>query len=351
MELTVDEIARRLQGTLEGPPDLIVRGVAGIREAQQGEITFAANPRYASDAANTRATAILVQRKWSKPTSAPAVIRVDNPDDAFAEVARWFAPPAPPVYPGIHPTAIVAKSACIGEQASIGPYCVIEEGAEIGPRTTLRAHCYVGHDARIGSDGLLYPFVTVRERCVIGNRVILHSGVVIGSDGFGYTVDAQGVRHKIPQLGIVVVGDDVEIGANTTVDRARFGRTRIGNGVKIDNLVQIAHNVSIGDNSVIVAQVGIAGSTEIGRQVILGGQVGIAGHLSIGDRVMIGAQSGVAKDIPAGQVWRGSPARPLREMMEADAIVHRLPKMKTQLQDILNRITLLENKLRDKCSE
>lgn len=345
MELEVGEIARRLNGTLEGAAGTLIHGVAGIREAREGEITFVANPRYAPDAAETKATAILVRKDWAKPVSAPVVIRVDNPDDAFAEVARWFAPPAPPTFPGIHPTALVDPSARLGENVSVGPYCVIEAGAEIGPRTVLRAHCYVGHEVRIGCDGLLYPFVSIRERCVIGDRVILHNGVVIGSDGFGYTVDAQGVRHKIPQLGIVVIGNDVEIGANTTVDRARFGRTTIGHGVKIDNLVQIAHNVNIGDHSVIVAQVGIAGSVEIGRGVILAGQAGIAGHLSIGDRAVVGAQSGVAKDIPAGQVWRGSPARPMKEVMESDALVHRLPKLREQLQALSERIMLLEKKL------
>lgn len=345
MELKTAEIAERLKGVLEGPRDLIIRGVAGIREAQAGEITFVANPRYASDAAETKASAILVRQDWAKPTSAPALIRVPNPDDAFAEVARWFAPPPPPVYRGVHPTAVVDPTARLGVDVSIGPYCVIEAGAHIGDRTVLRAHCYVGHDVRIGCDGLLYPFVSIRERCVIGDRVILHNGVVIGSDGFGYTVDAQGVRHKIPQLGIVVIGDDVEIGANTTIDRARFGRTRIGNGVKIDNLVQIAHNVVVGDHSVIVAQVGVAGSTEIGKGVVLAGQVGVAGHLSIGDRVMVGAQSGIAKDIPPGEVWRGSPARPIREMMEIEAIVYRLPKLREQLQKLADRISLIEKQL------
>jgi UDP-3-O-[3-hydroxymyristoyl] glucosamine N-acyltransferase len=347
VELKTGEIAERLKGALEGPADLVIRGVAGIREAQAGEITFVANPRYAPDAAGTKASAILVRRDWAKPASAAAIIKVDNPDDAFAEVARWFAPAPPPAYPGVHPSAVVDPGARLGDGVSVGPFCVIEAGAQIGDRTVLRAHCYVGHDARVGCDGLLYPFVSIRERCVVGDRVVLHNGVVIGSDGFGYTVDAQGVRHKIPQLGIVVVGNDVEIGANTTVDRARFGRTRIGHGVKIDNLVQIAHNVSIGDHSVIVAQAGIAGSTEIGQGVILAGQVGVAGHLSLGDRVMVGAQSGVAKDIPSGQVWRGSPARPIREMMEIDAMVYRLPKVREQLQKLSERIALIEKRLQE----
>ena len=342
MEITLAELARKLGGKLEGDGAQVIRGVAGVREAQPGDLTFVANPRYAPDVARTRASAVLVDARWNKPCPA-ALIRVENPDRAFAEVVMAFAPKPPPVAAGVHPTAVVAADARLGEGVSVGPLCVIESGAVIGDRTVLRASVYVGHQSRIGCDGLLYPHVSIRENCTIGDRVILHNGVVIGSDGFGYTVDPEGRRQKIPQVGIVEIGNDVEIGANSTVDRARFGRTRIGNGVKIDNLAQVAHNVVVGENAVIVAQVGIAGSTEIGKGAVLAGQCGIAGHLVIGDGAVIGGQSGVGKDVPPGEAWRGSPARPLKEMMRADAAMLRLPQMKRTVADLEERVRKLED--------
>lgn len=255
MELAVSEIAQRLGAEWVGDGSAVIRGVAGVRDAGPGEIAFVSQQRYAADAAVTRASALIVARDWAAPAPCP-LIKVDKPERAFAEVARWFAGPEPAYPPGIHPSAVVSPDARLGEGVHIGPLAVIESGAEIGPRTIVGAQCFIGQGVRIGADCRLYPHVSIREYCVIGNRVWLHNGTVIGSDGFGYDVNPDGTRTKQPQIGIVVIGDDVEIGANVTVDRARFGKTRIGNGVKIDNLVQIAHNVVIGDHAVIVAQVG-----------------------------------------------------------------------------------------------
>ncbi len=344
-ELTLAELARHLGGELEGDGTVVVHGVAGIRDAQPGEITFVANPRYAPLVATTRASAVIVARAWDRPAGT-ALIRVDDPDRAFTEAAALFAPPPPPDPEGIHPTAVIAPTARLGRDVRVGPYVVIEDGAEVGDRTVLMAHVYVGHEVRIGPDCRIYPHVSIRERCQIGARVILHNGTVIGSDGFGYTVDAQGVRHKIPQLGIVVIGDDAELGANVTVDRARFGKTVIGRGVKIDNLVQIGHNVVIGDHSVIVAQVGIAGSTTIGSKVILAGQVGISGHIEIGDGAIIGAQSGVTKDVPPGAIMLGAPAVPMDRFKRINAYMMRLPEFRKQLDELQRRVAALETSRR-----
>lgn len=346
MALTAAELARKLGAKLEGDGSVEIRGVAGIREAQPGELAFVANPRYAADAAATRAGAVIVPASWDRPCGAPAVLRADDPDKAFAQAALMFAPPPVALAPGIHPTAVMAHDAKLGENVSVGPHAVVEPGATIGDRTVISAGCYVGHGVRIGSDCRLYPHVSIREHCVIGSRCILHNGVVVGSDGFGYTVDDKGARHKIPQIGTVVMGDDVEIGANTTIDRARFGRTRIGNGVKIDNLVQVAHNVVIGDHAVIVAQVGIAGSSQIGARAQLGGQVGIAGHIVVGEGASVGAQSGVPQDVPPNAFVLGSPAIPASDEKRRIFNVLLLPKLKQKVAELGKRLDALEQKLK-----
>jgi UDP-3-O-[3-hydroxymyristoyl] glucosamine N-acyltransferase len=343
MKMTVQEIADKLGGAaVEGNPAAVITGLSGIREAREGDLAYVANPKYAGAAAATAATAVIVAADWAKPCSA-TLIRVANPEKAFAQAAAWFAPPPIRHAPGIHPTAVVAPDAALGADVCVGPFCVIEPGASIGSRTVLQAGCYIGHRATVGDDCLFYPHVSVREYCRIGTRVILHNGVVIGSDGFGYA--QQGERRiKIPQVGIVVVGDDVEMGANTTVDRARFGQTRIGNGVKIDNLVQIAHNVIVGDHAVIVAQAGIAGSSMIGARTILAGQVGIGGHTVIGPDVIIGAQSGVAKDVPAKTFLLGTPALPFERTSKIYAIQAHLPEWRDRLHAIEKRLDALDPK-------
>ncbi len=343
--LTVADLAARLGGELEGDGRPLVQGVAGLREARPGDVTFVANMRYAGLVANTRASAVIVARAWDRPSSA-ALIRVDNPDAAFAATCQMFAPPPPPDPNGVHPTALISPRARLGADVRVGPYVVVEDGAEIGDRTVLMAHAYVGHEVVIGPDCRIYPHVSIRERCRLGARVTVHNGTVIGSDGFGYVAGEDGVRTKIPQLGIVEIGDDVELGANVTVDRARFGRTVIGRGVKVDNLVQIAHNVVIGDHSVIVAQVGIAGSSVIGSRVILAGQVGVAGHLEVGDGAVVGAQAGVSKDVPAGTIVLGSPAIPMDKFKRLHAYTMRLPELRAEVEQLGRRLAALEATLK-----
>ncbi len=342
MVLTVAEIARKLGADFEGDGDCQITGLAGLLEARAGDISFLSNPRYATAAADTQASAVVVSLDWARPSKASALIRAGNPDKAFAQIAEWFTPPAVEHPAGIHPAAVVSPDTNIAKSASIGPLCVIEPGVSVGDRTVISAGCYLGHDVAIGQDSKLYPHVTVRERCQIGNRVIVHNGTVIGSDGFGYTVDGKGVRHKIPQIGIVVIGDDVEIGANVTIDRARFGKTRIGNGVKIDNLVQIAHNVVIGDNTVIVAQVGIAGSAHVGARVIVAGQAGVGGHITVGDGAIIAGQAGATKDVPPNDVVVGFPAVSRREFAQHQANVAHLPALREKVAELEKRIKELE---------
>ena len=335
-----------MNGHIEGNPDAEVSGLSGIREAIPGQLSFVANPRYTPAAASTRATALIVSEDWNHPSSA-TLIRVKNPDRSFAEAAQWFAPKPVSVTPGVHPTAVIAEDVHLGKDVSIGPYCVLEPGARIGEGCVLSAGCYIGHGTHIGDNCKLYPHVSIREYSQIGNRVIVHNGTVIGSDGFGYVQEGE-IRKKIPQIGIVVIGDDVEIGANVTIDRARFGKTQIGNGAKIDNLVQIAHNVIIGDNCVIVAQAGISGSTLLGDRTILAGQVGIVGHLTIGSDVIVGSQSGVRKDIASGTYAIGYPAAPFEKWSKIHAHTMRLPELKEKVAALEERLVKLEQKLKKK---
>lgn len=341
MKLRAEEAAQLVGGDLEGDGDLVLTGLAGIREAKPGELSFVANSRYAAAVAATRAGAVIVSRDWNRPAPC-ALIRVDQPDRAFARIAERFAPPPIVPPPGVHPAAVVAPDAELGEGASIGPHCVLEPGCRVGAGSVLFAGVYVGHESRIGEQTRLYPLVSIRERCRIGSRCIVHNGAVIGSDGFGYTVEEDGSRSKIPQIGIVVIGDDVEIGANVTIDRARFGQTYVGHGVKIDNLVQIAHNVTIGDHAVIVAQVGISGSTSIGARAVLAGQAGVAGHLHVGDGAIVGAQSGVTKSIPPGAFVSGYPAAPHEKATRIHALTMRLPEWRERLARLEERLGRLE---------
>ena len=344
MALTVAEIASRLGGSVEGDGSATIYKPAGIREAQAGEITYLANPKYSAAAEATAATAVIVAGEWQGKPHTATMIRVLNPEAAFVQVVTWFALPPADLPPGIHPTAVVAAGVELGADVRVGPYCVIEGGVRIGDRTRLFPFCYVGQDSVAGPDCRFYPHVSIREYTRIGSRVILHNGAVIGSDGFGYR--PEGKRWiKIPQTGVVEIGDDVEIGANTTVDRARFGVTRIRNGVKIDNLCQIAHNVIVGENTAMAAQVGISGSTIIGAHCQLGGQVGVAGHLVVGDEVVAAGQTGFSKDVPPGRYMFGSPAVPLEKAVEQQFHVSRLPKLKAHVQNLEKRLQELESKL------
>ena len=342
MGFTVDEIARRLNGKVEGNGSSEIRSVSSLGQARSGDLAFLGNPKYAPAMKATQASAVLVNEDWSGETQA-VMIRVKNADAAFAQVASWLARPPVAFQPGIHPSAVVAGDAKLGAQVTVGPHCVIDSGAVIGDGTVLVAQCYVGSYCEVGRNCLFYPHATLREYTRVGDRVILHNGAVIGSDGFGY-VKESGHWKKVPQVGIVVLGDDVEIGANTTIDRARFGETRIANGVKLDNLIQIAHNVTVGEDTAMAAQVGVSGSAHIGRRVQLGGQVGVAGHLAIGDDAVVLAQSGVTKDIAPATIMFGTPAVPALEAKKLHAHTMRLPDLKRKVADMEARIKALEGK-------
>jgi UDP-3-O-[3-hydroxymyristoyl] glucosamine N-acyltransferase len=337
MTFTLQELATMSGGELVGDPELKITGAASLSEAAPGEISFFVDRKYIGLLRKTRASAVFVPVDFAEKTSA-AQIRVPKPAKAFEQLVLKLAPKPVTFVPGIHPSAIVDPSASLGERVSIQPLAVIEAGTKIGDDTIIGAGSYIGHETVIGASCLIYPLVTIRERSRIGSRVIIHSGAVIGADGFGFEM-ADGRQQKIQQLGVVQIDDDVEIGANTTVDRARFGRTWIQQGVKIDNLVQIAHNVVIGKNSVIVAQTGISGSTRVGERVMMGGQVGIVGHLEIAAGTMIAAQTGVSKSLPGG-VWFGYPAVPLAEAKRQIAWIHRLGKLFARVKEIEKKLGL-----------
>lgn len=323
--MTVDELAALVGGQVSGQGNVVINGVAAIADAAAGEITFLGNQKYLAALKKSQASAALVPLDFT--AEIPAVkILVENPMAAIAKVLEKFAPPPVVFDAGIHPTAVIGADVVLGKNVSIQPYAVIEAGVKIGDETVVGAHSYIGHGTVLGANCRIHPNVTIRERTLIGNRVMIHSGAVIGGDGFGYEF-SNGKHIKIPQTGIVQIDDDVEIGCNTAVDRARFGRTWIQEGTKIDNLVQIAHNVVVGRHSVIVSQAGISGSSKLGQYVTLAGQVGLVGHIEVGDQVIVGAQAGVSKDIPAKEIWLGSPATPMQEQKEKFANINRLPKL------------------------
>jgi len=340
---TLDEVAEAVGGTVIGDGSIEITGVAGIREAQEGELTFLANPRYEPYLSKTHASAIIVAENHldlGKP-----LIQNSNPYLTFLKAVRYFAGEGERPEPGIHPTAVVARDACVAPDASVGPLVTIGAGADIGARSVLHPGCVVGPRVRIGEDVLLYPNVVIREDCVVGDRVIIHAGSVIGSDGFGFVRDGE-IYRKLPQVGSVVVEEDVEIGANVTIDRATTGTTRIGAGSKIDNLVQIAHNVQVGRNCILVSQVGISGSTSIGDHAILAGQVGVVGHIEIGAGAMVGAQSGVSKSVKAGERVFGYPARPVLQTKRIEASLRHLPELIQTVRELRRRLEELEGKKR-----
>ena len=336
---TLEELAARSGGELLGDPAQVITGAASLPEATAGEISFFANPKYMPLLRKTGASAVFVPAVFNEEISA-AQIRVANPAKAFEQVVRSLAPAPVRFAPGVHPTAVVSPEATLGARVSIQPHAVIEAGATIGDDTVVGANCYVGHGTHIGQGCVIYPQVTLRERTMVGDRVIIHSNATIGADGFGFEL-VDGRHQKIPQIGIVQIDDDVEIGANTTIDRARFGRTWIKEGAKIDNLVQIAHNVVVGRHSVIAAQTGIAGSSRVGDYVMVGGNVGVTDHVEIGDRNIIGARTGVSKDLPPnGGTWWGTVAVPAREAKQQLAWVHRLGQLFARVKAIEKKLGL-----------
>lgn len=326
------DIAERLGCELRGDGALEIDHVAPIEEAASGSLTFFSNPRYRSYLATTKATAVIVAA--SEAELPMATLRTGDPYLAFANaIDLFYTPPALPQ--GIHPTAVIAASASIGSDTAIGPYCVIGEGCVLGARARLDAHVVLYPEVQVGDDFRAFANVTVRERVRLGHRVILQSGCVIGGDGFGYVLASDGKARKITQAGIVVLEDDVEIGANATIDRAAVGATRIERGAKIDNLVQIAHGCHVGEGSAIAAQSGLAGSTRVGRWVRMGGQVGAAGHLTVGDGAQIAAQSGLSSDVATGTIVGGYPATEIHDWRRSIAVFRQLP-------DLLRRVRRLE---------
>src|SRR5215469_6695862 len=333
MPFTTADIAKHLQGELLGDASVVLNGFAPADRAQPGDLTFAENPDYFTRAEQSAASAIIVDGDF---TSKKILIRVPNARIAFAKALALFFPE--PVLPaGAHPTAIVAASAQVDPSAHVGPHCVIGEKVRIGARSVLQGGNHIGAGCQIGEDVNLFPNVILYPRSEIGNRVRIHAGTVIGSDGFGYVQD-NGIHRKVPQIGNVIVREDVEIGANVCIDRGALGPTLIGKGTKIDNLVQIAHNVVIGEHSLVIAQVGIAGSTKIGNYVILAGQAGLAGHLKIGNRVTVAAQAGVMTNIGDNEKYLGSPAQPDRQAKRQMIALQYLP-------DLLKRVAELEKKM------
>jgi UDP-3-O-[3-hydroxymyristoyl] glucosamine N-acyltransferase len=337
---TLNEIAAFLNGSVSGDGGIVIERIRGIDEAGEGDLTFVANPKYRKKMETTGASAILVV-----PGTACAgknLLIVGDPYVALGRLLALF-------HPEDEETAGISKNATIEAGADVSPEAVVYPGVHVcsGARVEKQAVLYpgvfIGRDAAVGEASILYPGVTVCRRCRIGRRVVLHAGVVVGSDGFGFALPGRENR-KIPQVGYVQIDDDVEIGANTTIDRGALGRTWIQRGVKIDNLVQIAHNVVIGENSIIVSQVGISGSTQLGKGVVIGGQAGIVGHIRIGDGVMAAARSGVHKDIPPGQIVAGSPHMPHREWLKMEACLPKLPEMRETLAALQQRVAALEEK-------
>jgi UDP-3-O-[3-hydroxymyristoyl] glucosamine N-acyltransferase len=342
MMMRAREVAEKLSGQIEGEGEVELLALSSLEEARKGDISFFTDSKYEKRLAATRASAVLVPRAWQGSCTGITLIRVDDPNAAFAKVGEWFAPPPVARAPGVHPTAVLGPNVRLGQEVHVGPWTVIEDNAVIGDRCVIEAQVFIGQGVTLGEGCHIYPQVTIREGCTLGRRVILHSGVRIGGDGYGYNpvMGADGsIRiEKIPQIGIVELGDDVEVGCNTTIDRARFGRTRIGNSVKIDNLVQIGHNVQVGAYSGIIAQAGVAGSTHIGSGCIIWAQAGLSGHLTIGDRAQVGPKSGLSKSVPEGEYYLGLPALPKREFAAQLLVPRQVEKLKAKVAELEARL-------------
>jgi UDP-3-O-[3-hydroxymyristoyl] glucosamine N-acyltransferase len=336
--MKLSEIAQRLGCTLEGDANLEITGVAGIEEAEPGQLTFLVNRKYRSGLSKSRASAVLVANE-SVPNSM-AALRSHNPYLDFARAIEMFHD-APTYAPGIHPTAVLAKSARLGNASHVGPYCVIEEDVTIGERAVLHSHVSIYRGTKIGDDFFAHSHVRVREGCRVGDRVILQNGVTIGSDGYGFAKKPDGSWYKMRQSGITIIGDDVEIQAHSVVDRATIGETVVGRGAKLDNLVQVGHACKVGENTMLCGQVGLAGTTKVGDNCILAGQVGVAGHLSIGDGAMLTAQSGVPTDVPAGAIYSGYPATNNLEWRKSVSVFNRLPELQKELRDLRAEVAKL----------
>jgi UDP-3-O-[3-hydroxymyristoyl] glucosamine N-acyltransferase len=335
--MLLTELADRLGAEVVGDGDREVVGVRALDEAGPEHLSFLHNPKYLARAQASKAGAILVK----DPSELPGrdLLVCDEPYLALARALELMHP-SPRPEPGIHGTAVVADDVAMGEGVSIGACAVVGPGTRIGDRSVVGPGCVLGGEVEVGADCLLHPRVVVEDRCRIGDRCILHAGVVVGSDGYGFAT-VEGVHHKVPQVGIVVLEDDVELGANTCIDRATLGETRIGRGTKMDNLVHVAHNVEIGEGCLLVAGVGISGSTKLGHHVTFAGHAGAAGHLDIGDNAVVGAKAAAMKDVPDGEIVSGVPARPLKEWLKANANLRRLDALLTRVRELEKAIARL----------
>lgn len=344
LNLTVKEVARLVSGKIIGDENLVIKSVAKIDEAKPGDLSFIYLPAYEKFQQTTQASALLVKPELQKTRKDITYIEVDFPEKAFFAILREFFTPVFPLE-GIDRTAFIHPEAKLGNNVSIGKNVVVSKGCKVGDNTKIFHNTVLYEDVEVGNDCLIFSNISIREKCIIGNRVIIHSGTVIGSDGFGFSPDEKGVYHKIPQIGNVVIEDDVELGANVAIDRAALGSTIIKRGTKIDNLVQIAHNVIIGEDTVISSQTGISGSTKIGNHVIIAGQVGIVGHIEIGDNVVLMAQSGISKSIKKPGYYFGYPAKELKTSQKLEAHIRNLPDYAEKIKKLEEELNELKNAL------
>jgi len=344
LTFTLRQIADEIGGEVVGDNQAVITGIASLQEATNRDVSFFWDPRYKDVVKTTKAAALIVSKTLDF-FQGPQVV-VSNPALAYARVARLFAPPVSR-YSDLSPKAFIHESSEIGENVSIYPMVYIGERVVIGDNVTIFPGVFVGDGVKIGHDTLIYPNVTILHDCIIGNEVIIHAGSVIGSDGFGFVRESS-INIKIPQIGVVQIDDRVEIGANNTIDRASMGKTWIKRGVKTDNLVQVAHNVVIGEDTIIVAQTALGGSAQVGKGVIIGGQVAVSDHVKIEDRVMIGSQSGVPKSISKGQIVSGTPAMPHRLWLKTRGLITRLPEAMERLRGLEKQVKDLENRFRKK---
>jgi UDP-3-O-[3-hydroxymyristoyl] glucosamine N-acyltransferase len=342
MKISLSKIAALVQGNIVGNAEEMIRGVAPFELAGEGQITVAGTSKYLKKMDNCAAAAVIVPLDFKADTH--NLLQVDNPMVAFAKIMQYFHAPIQPAA-GIDPGAAIGEDFSCGQNVTVGPQVVIGRRVAVGERVWIQPGVVVGDEVVIGDDVTIHPNVTIQAQCIIGNRVIIHAGTVIGSDGFGFAPDGE-CYHKIPHTGIVQIDDDVEIGANNTIDRGTFGKTYIGRGVKTDNLVHVAHNVSVGDNTVLVAQVGISGSVTIGKNAILAGQAGVAGHLTIGDGATVGPKTGVGKPVPDGQiVSAGIPEMPHRLWLRVVRMIPKLPEFGKRLAKLEKKLKRLEGKV------
>ncbi|OGV34448.1 MAG: UDP-3-O-(3-hydroxymyristoyl)glucosamine N-acyltransferase [Lentisphaerae bacterium GWF2_45_14] len=343
--VTAQEIATLVKGELKGNADISICGINSLIDASEGHVSFLGNKKYKSQVEQSKASVFIVGRDFDSPLrEGKGYIFCDRPELAFSHAIMIFAPEPVKFKPGVHPAAVVHETALVSESAYIGPCAVIDANAVIGKNTVINAGCYIGESSKVGDDCLIYANVSVRERCIIGNKVIIHSGTTVGSDGYGFVPGPQGII-KLPQVGIVQIDDDVEIGANCAIDRARFGKTWLKHGVKLDNLVHVAHNVTVGEFSLLIGQCGIAGSTEIGRGVIIAAQAGINGHIKIGDGSKVAGTSGVVKSLSPGSEVVGTPAETPREFMERLSMPKKVKRLSAKINELEQAIEALKLKI------